>query len=516
MAVRMMADALMANVSLIAALAIRFVLIDVIGDDHAVGTREALWSYVRAFAHNAWLLTPLCLVIFAANGFYTYGRAYQGRYKALVITQAVVVKYLVFAFMTYLVWDGLGLLQLPRMALLLTIALHLGLCLASRSWTFLWEHFVRPEREDQLRTTRERVRNVLVIGGAGYIGSALLPKLLKHGYRVRVLDLFLYGTDPIRDVTHHPHLELVHGDFRQVQTVVQAVRTMEAVVHLGAIVGDPACDLDEQITLDVNLSATQMVAQVAKASGIRRFLFASTCSVYGASEDLLDERSEVRPVSLYGNTKLVAERGLQSMADEHFTPTILRFATIYGLSGRTRFDLVVNLLAAQAKTEGRITIFGGRQWRPFIHVDDAALGLFHVLNAPLALVDGEIFNVGCDEQNYRIGQIGELIQQHAEGAELLAEKTTSDLRNYRVSFRKIRNILGFRPQWTVEDGIRQVMDAVGNGDIQDYRDPRYSNVKYLREAGAMDMIRINEDWSRELDCSESAREITTGGRLARL
>jgi len=500
MAARMLADALMINAALVSALAIRFLLkVAMHRQARAIGYEEELASYVTAYLHNAWILTGVCLVVFTVCGFYTYGRVYQNRYKALVITQAVLHSYLILGFVSHVFWDKLGLLEIPRVALLLALLLNLGLTLASRSWSFVWERVIRPEREARIQNGNgDRVRNVLVIGGAGYIGSALLPKLLEQGYRVRVLDLFLYGEEPIRAVADHARLELVTGDFRDVQKVVEATRGMDAVVHLGAIVGDPACSLDEDVTVDVNLGATQMIAQVAKASGIRRFVFASTCSVYGACDEILDERSDVKPVSLYGHTKLVAERGLRSMADERFAPTILRFATIYGLSGRTRFDLVVNVLAAKAKVDGQITIHGGNQWRPFVHVDDAARAVLKMITSPLSLVGNETFNVGSDEQNYTIQEIGELIQQQVFTAELICEDSATDHRNYRVSFRRIRNKLGFEPRWTVEQGVQQVLEAVAGGDVLDYRDPRYSNARFLSESGVINIIKADEDWTREL------------------
>lgn len=497
MAARMLADAAMVVLSLIAALAIRF-SIEVAFTPTESGLAKVHEFYINAFLNNVWLLAPLSLLLYGINGFYTYGRAYQGRYKVLVISQAVTQSYLIFAFLTYLFSPSLGLVEIPRGALLLAWIINLVIGVLSRTWTFMWERVIRPEREARIRNNKPAGRNVLVIGGAGYIGSALLPKLLNRGYRVRVLDLFLYGMEPISSIAKHPNLELVHGDFRHVDKVVEVMRDMDAVIHLGAIVGDPACDLDQRVTIDVNLGATQMIAQVAKASGISRFIFASTCSVYGACDEILDEKSEVKPISLYGNTKLAAERGLQSMADGTFTPTILRFATIYGLSGRTRFDLVVNLLAAKAKTEGKITVNGGNQWRPFVHVDDAALGVFKALEAPLSLVGNEVFNVGSDSQNRTISRIGEMIHEQVFTAELLLDETATDKRNYRVSFSKIHNTLNFEPQWTIERGILQVIEAVATGDVKDYRDAKYSNVKFLSESGAIEIIRVDDDWSRSL------------------
>ncbi|MFH1924583.1 MAG: SDR family oxidoreductase [Planctomycetota bacterium] len=498
-AARMVADTLMVNCALLVALTLRFLLDFAIhGQASLLDYEKEFGEYVLAYCHNWWLLTAICLLAFSFSGFYTYGRAYQGRYKALIICQAVVQSYLVFAFVTYFLWDRLHLVEVPRGALAMAWAANLGLTLSSRTWTFLWERVIRPEREAHARGNGDGIHRILVIGGAGYIGSALLPKLLGKGYRVRVLDSFLYGWEPIRNVLGHPNLELIEGDFRHVDKVVEAMRDVDAVVHLGAIVGDPACDIDEDVTLKVNLTATQMIAQVAKASGIRRFIFASTCSVYGADDEILDERSEVKPVSLYGDTKLAAERGLRSMADRDFTPTILRFATIYGFSGRTRFDLVVNLLTAKAKVDGRITVYGGKQWRPFLHVDDAALAVFEVVKSPLSLVGNETFNVGCDEQNYTIEQIGDLVHQQVFAAELILEDSITDHRNYRVSFRKIHNRLGFQPRWTVEEGIGQVIEAIADGDIDDYQNPRYHNVRVLNEGGMTEIVRTEDSWVGKL------------------
>src|SRR5690606_17258118 len=154
-----------------------------------------------------------------------------------------------------------------------------------------------------------------------------------RGYRVRLLDLLLFGEEPIREVISHPNLEIIRADFRQVDKIVQAMRGVHAVIHLGGLVGDPACSVDEELTVDINLTATRVVAEVARGEGVQRFIFASTCSVYGAGEDVLDEDSELNPVSLYARTKLASERVLQSMAGPDFAPVILRFGTIYGLSG---------------------------------------------------------------------------------------------------------------------------------------------------------------------------------------
>lgn len=344
-------------------------------------------------------------------------------------------------------------------------------------------------------------RTILVIGGAGYIGSALVPKLLARGHRVRLLDRLFYGLDPIRGVVNHPNLEIRQADFRRVDKLVESMRGVDAVIHLGAIVGDPACALDRDLTIEVNLIATRTIAEVAKGYGIRRFIFASTCSVYGASaeNELLTEESPLNPVSLYAVTKLASENVLMKMASDTFSPTCLRFSTIYGLSGRTRFDLVVNLLSAKAMVEGAITIQGGDQWRPFLHVDDAALSLLHTLEAPLGKVHKQVFNVGSDEQNHTIQQIGEMIQRKIPAAELLNLGQGGDRRDYRADFRKIREQLGFVPRWNIAEGIDQVIDVIQSGAVKDYRVAKYSNVKYLTEQESIvNLVHHESSWAYDL------------------
>ena len=344
-------------------------------------------------------------------------------------------------------------------------------------------------------------RTILVIGGAGYIGSALVPKLLARGHRVRLLDRLFYGLDPIREVINHPNLEIRQADFRRIDKLVECMRGVDAVIHLGAIVGDPACALDRDLTIEVNLIATRTIAEVAKGYGIRRFIFASTCSVYGASaeNELLTEESALNPVSLYAVTKLASEKVLMDMASDTFSPTCLRFSTIYGLSGRTRFDLVVNLLTAKALVEGAITIQGGDQWRPFLHVDDAALSLLHTLEAPLPKVHKQVFNVGSDEQNHTIQQIGEMIQRKIPAAELVNLGQGGDRRDYRADFRKIREQLGFLPRWSIAEGVDQVIDVIQSGAVKDYRVAKYSNVKYLTEQESIvNLVNHESSWAYDL------------------
>ena len=493
MAVRMFADVVIVQIALIAALGVRlFFLFAFDPDAHSITVAEKAHEYLTGYTSSAFMLTSICLVVFYLNGFYTYGRYYQGRYKALVVTQAVSLSFLLYGFLSYFFASAI---HIPRGALFLSWMFATGMLVGARVWSQIWDQFVRPEREAAVRRG-DSGRHILVVGGAGYIGSSLIPKLLDRGYRVRVLDALLFGEGPIASFIDHKNLEVVQGDFRHVEYVVEAMRDVDSVVHLGAIVGDPACNLDESLTIDVNLSATRMIAELAKSAQVERFVFASTCSVYGAVDGVLDEHSQVKPVSLYGRTKLASEQILVGMSDERFSPTIVRFATIYGLSGRTRFDLVVNLLSAKARIDGEITVHGGNQWRPFVHVDDAALAVAKILDAPRSLVANQIFNVGSNEQNHTIAEIGEMVQQHVVSAKLTVSEENKDVRNYRVDFSKLRNLLDYEPNWIVDDGIQQVLEAIANGEVTDYRDAKYSNVAFLTQEGTTGLAR--DQWARDL------------------
>ena len=511
--IRMIADAVLLNLAVLVALVGRMLWIVAIANPEATyNYRQIFWYYLRSYGNNSWLLTLICLSIFALSGFYTYGRFYSSRYKILVVVQAVSLGYLIFGLLTYLsqgtFFAFLGdILNLPRGALVLAWGLSILFLVAARVWATLWKRVVRVELSQAPRLVNGKIENVLVIGGAGYIGSALLPKLIEKGYKVRLLDLLLYGTEPIERWMAHPRLEIMQADFRQIDKIVEAMRGIDAVIHLGGIVGDPACAFDEELTIEINLMATRMIAEVAKGSGVGHFIFASTCSVYGAGDHMLEERSELNPVSLYARSKIGSEKVLLKMADDHFAPVILRLGTIYGLSGRTRFDLVINLLTAKAIVDGEITIFGGDQLRPFVHVDDAAHAILLVLQAPLPLVRNQIFNVGSNDQNYTIRQIGELVHQQVPAATIVIREEVTDPRNYWVNFHKIQRTLGFAPAWSVGEGIEQVIQAINNGKVGDYRDAKYSNVKFLTEVGVYRLARRENGWAHSL-LSESASGAT--------
>jgi nucleoside-diphosphate-sugar epimerase len=254
---------------------------------------------------------------------------------------------------------------------------------------------------------------------------------------------------------------------------------VDTVVHLGELVGDPACAVDPELTRAINVVATRQLIALARDHGVRRFIYPSSCSVYGANDDVVDEESAPNPVSLYAEFKVLAEEAIAEVAGDGMEVVTLRLATVYGLSMRPRFDLVVNLFAAKSVAERRIVVHGGEQWRPFVHVSDVANAMLTCLEAPAMLVDGRVFNVGSDGQNRTIGEVAQLVSQWAPDAELQVAEI-DDHRNYRVSFARIAQSLGYEARRTLEDGIVEIQTAIHSLRIRDYRDPRYSNVLSVR------------------------------------
>jgi nucleoside-diphosphate-sugar epimerase len=354
-----------------------------------------------------------------------------------------------------------------------------------------------PGRERAEQKTKSRVPgqgHVLVIGGAGYIGCLLLRRLLSDGRRVRVLDNAVYGLEAIQDLMCHPNLEYVDGDSRNIQDIVKAMHQVSSVVHLAAIVGDSACELDHRVAIEINYTATRMLIEIAKGCDVERFLFASSCSVYGATDEFMGENSKVEPVSLYGRTKISSERVLFDAAGPNFHPVIMRFATVFGLSNRPRFDLVVNLLAAKARQDGAITIFNGRQWRPFIHVKDLVEAIILLLNAPLSAVSTEVFNVGDNRLNFTLDEVAEVVQRVFPGTRI-ENMENQDHRNYRVNFDKIERRVGFHCRYTLESGVREIKAAFDSNQIKNYQDIRFNNLVFLRESGTP---KVKSDFDAEV------------------
>ncbi|HEX7408175.1 MAG TPA: NAD(P)-dependent oxidoreductase [Candidatus Binatia bacterium] len=321
---------------------------------------------------------------------------------------------------------------------------------------------------------------VLVTGGAGYIGSHLVRKLLQRGYHVRVLDKFLYGEHGVAELRGDPNVELRYGDICNIRDVVQAVNGVRAVVALAALVGDAACDLDPREALTTNFESTRCLLESCREAGVQRLVFASSCSVYGANgNDLLHEGSHLNPVSLYARTRIMSEEVLlQERGPVEIV--ILRLSTVCGLSRRMRFDLMVNTITARASVEGRVRVVGASQWRPHIHVQDAAEAFLLAVESPSAVVADEIFNVGAESLNFTVGQVADKVAEQIPGTVIEYFDHIEDRRSYRVAFDRIREKLGFVPGRNIDDAIREVRTVLQTGEVRNYADEVYHNVKSLQ------------------------------------
>lgn len=321
--------------------------------------------------------------------------------------------------------------------------------------------------------------HILVTGGAGYLGSVLTPLLLARGHQVRVLDSLRYGINGLEALVKAGKVELAVGDLRCAGDVSRALTDIDAVVHLAAIVGDPACARLKDEAWDVNHRASIDLFTLAATKSITRVIFASTCSNYGkmsADVEYLDEGAPLRPVSLYAESKVGVEKWLFGTTGP-VTPvsTVLRFATLYGVSDRMRFDLTVNELTATLASGRKLIVFGEQFWRPYVHVYDAARAIAMVLDAPANAVAGEMFNVGATSENYRKADIVRLLLDRLPGASVEYVHHDEDPRDYKVSCEKIRRQLGFVPTRVVPDGIAEIADAMGQGRFKDYDDTRFRN-----------------------------------------
>jgi nucleoside-diphosphate-sugar epimerase len=321
-------------------------------------------------------------------------------------------------------------------------------------------------------------KTTLVTGGSGYIGALLVQGLLEAGHEVRVLDSLLHGQEDIAAEQERAGVRVIRADIRDGDARKGALAGADAVVHLAAIVGDPACGRDPELSDEVNVQATRSLVADAGEAGVERLVFASTCSNYGRMADPtvpITEDGELSPVSLYAEQKVGMERLIMGGANG-VKATCLRFATVYGVGRRMRFDLTVNEFSRELWADRELEVFGEQFWRPYIHVRDAGRAVRTVLEAPVETVAGEVFNAGRSGENYRKLDLVEEIRKQIDRGSVSYVHRDEDPRDYKVSFDKVRSRLGFETLMTVPDGIGEVIAALDAGAFGDPFDPRYKNV----------------------------------------
>lgn len=309
-------------------------------------------------------------------------------------------------------------------------------------------------------------KTILVTGAGGYIGSVLVDLLLASGHRVIGLDRYYFGQEILGETLHHPSFILKRKDNRAIE--VADFNDVDSVCDLAALSNDPSGALEESLTYAINYEARVKTAKLAKAAGVKRYVLASSCSVYGSGDNsVLMEESYPRPVSAYAKANLKAEQDILPLADGNFTVTALRQATVYGLSKRMRFDLVINLMTINAVQKGRIFVTGGgKQWRPVVHVQDTAGAFVKVLDLQPSIVNGRVFNIGSNENNYQILNLAYIVRENIPfPVELEIVPDDSDVRNYHVSFTKAEKELGLKPTKSPADGVREVYHSLKLGRI---------------------------------------------------
>tara|TARA_B110000116_G_scaffold217176_1_gene194297 strand:+ start:1506 stop:2513 length:1008 start_codon:yes stop_codon:yes gene_type:complete len=321
---------------------------------------------------------------------------------------------------------------------------------------------------------------VLVTGGAGYVGSVLIKKLLNENFNIKIIDSLVYGSDGISDCLDNNSVELITSDIREIQNIPDILSDVNCVVHLAAVVGEPLCKKIPLAAKQINEFATKNLINLSKKSGVERFIFASTCSNYGSSENIVNENSPVSPLSLYSECKVNSEKFLLSEKSNSFQPCVLRFATAHGLSPRMRFDLLLQEFLRDALVDKKISIFGQDFWRPLIHVEDMADACISSINATSELISGQIYNVGSNDENYTKKQLAEIIQNSISDIEIEIIKSKTDPRNYKVSFDKIKNLLNFTAKKSVTDSITEILQAIDSG-ILNPRDSEFTNMSKLTE-----------------------------------
>ncbi len=319
--------------------------------------------------------------------------------------------------------------------------------------------------------------HILVTGGAGYIGSVLITELLKDQHRVKCLDRFFFGRESLAGVISDPNLELIRDDIRWFDPNI--LKTVDTVIDLASLSNDPSAELDPIKTYDINFLGRSRVAKMSKEYGVKRYILASTCSVYGFQDYLIDEESQTSPLTTYAKANRKAEQDVLPLADSKFAVTVLRFATVYGLSGRMRFDLAVNAMVLSLYKNKTINVMvDGTQWRPFIHVRDVAEAYRSVINQPREKISGQVLNVGSDDQNYQVLHLAEIIGKSLNLPYEIEWYGSKDNRSYRVSFKKFKQAVNFKTTHTVKDGTLEIFDSLKDGRLQE--SPKTNTVEWYK------------------------------------
>lgn len=324
-------------------------------------------------------------------------------------------------------------------------------------------------------------QTVLVTGGAGYVGSALVPHMLDRGYRVKVLDLFIYGEDVFDDVRNHPDLVLVKGDLRDQGLLREILPGCDTVIHLACISNDPSFELNPALGKSINYDAFEPLVQISQAAGVQRFIYASSSSVYGV-KDVPDvtEEMPLEPLTDYSKYKAMCEEVLLRYQSPTFTTVIIRPATVCGYAPRQRLDVIVNILTNHAINTGKIKIFGGDQLRPNIHIQDMVDLYLLLLEAPAEKIAGRIFNAGYE--NHKVRELAEMVRSNVGGDVKLETVPTDDNRSYQISSARIARELGFTPRHTIDEAVRDLVAAFRAGKLPDsMHDPRYFNIKMMQK-----------------------------------
>lgn len=330
------------------------------------------------------------------------------------------------------------------------------------------------------------MKKVLVTGGAGYIGSFVVNGLLDKGYEVVVLDALFYGEKGLESFVRRKGVTFIKGDITDPAKVEESLAGVDKVIALAAIVGDPACSVNEEMTWKINYESVKLLTDLSIKHGVSRLVFASSCSVYGSNDKVkfLTEESELHPVSIYAETRILSEEYILSKK-ELISPVILRLSTVFGLSPRMRFDLAINIMTAKAVSNGVIDVFGGNQWRPFVHVRDVANAFVMAMEADDQQVRGQVFNAGSTDSNYQIEDIAKIIAEEIPGTQINNNSSAIDQRNYNVIFDKIHKKINFKSQFSVRDGVREIA-AWLRSVKPDISRKEYSNYAVWKELGKVE------------------------------